>query len=388
MVGGSSGLTTMPIGRLNPTGDRVNTNLPTIDELLADVSAKGASDLHLKPGIPPMLRIDGVLQVMDEPPLDESAVERYLDAVIPDRLRVEFKEYHEADFAYGLPDGARFRINAFRQRGRITVSIRALRTPDGDLAALGLPPVVENLAHEMRGLVLVTGPTGSGKSTTLATLIDLINRTRSVNIITIEDPIEVVHEDKMSMISQREVGVDTAGFGEAMRRVLRQDPDVILVGEMRDAETIDAALKAAETGHLVLSTLHTLDATETINRILEFFAGSRQAQVRRMLAGTLQAIISQRLLPRADGSGRVPAVEVLINSERISERIADPELTHELFEVISEGAYYGMETFDQSLLRLAGTGVVTFTEALRHATKPGDLKLRAQQLGLVTTKSD
>lgn len=364
----------------------MNTNLPTIDELLTDVTARGASDLHLKPGISPMLRIDGVLQATSEPPLDEAAVERYLDAVIPDRLRVEFKEHHEADFAYGLPSGARFRINAYRQRGRITIALRALRLPDGDLSKLGLPPVVESLTQEMRGLVLVTGPTGSGKSTTLGALIDVINRTRSVNIITIEDPIEVVHEDRMSMVSQREIGVDTAGFGEAMRRVLRQDPDIILVGEMRDAETIDAALKAAETGHLVFSTLHTLDATETINRILEFFAGSRQAQVRRMLAGTLRAIISQRLLPRADGSGRVPAVEVLINSERISERISDPELTDELYEVISEGAYYGMETFDQSLLRLAGTGVVTFEEALHHATKPSDLKLRAQQLGLVATK--
>jgi twitching motility protein PilT len=240
----------------------------------------------------------------------------------------------------------------------------------------------------MRGLLLVTGPTGSGKSTTLAAIIDLINQTRRVNIITIEDPVEVVHQDKMSIVSQREVGVDTGGFAEAMRRVLRQDPDVILIGEMRDAETVDAALKAAETGHLVLSTLHTLDTAETINRILEFFSGSRQQQVRRLLAGTLLGIISQRLLPRAGGSGRVPAVEVLINTERVQERIADPALTSELYEVISEGAYYGMETFDQSLLRLAGTGAVTFEEALRHATKPSDLKLRAQQLGIVTTAKE
>jgi twitching motility protein PilT len=298
---------------------------------------------------------------------------------------VQFKEEQEADFAYELPSGHRFRINAFRQRGRITIAIRSLRQPDSDFDALGLPPVVERLASEMRGLVLVTGPTGSGKSTTLSTIIDKINRTRRVNIITIEDPIEVVHSDKLAMVSQREVGVDTDSFGEAMRRVLRQDPDVILVGEMRDAVTIDAALKAAETGHLVLSTLHTLDAAETINRILEFFEGSRQAQVRRMLAGSLRAILSQRLLPTADGSGRVPAVEVLINTERVAERIADSELTDELTEVMAEGAYYGMETFDQSLLRLAGTGVVTFEEALRHATNASDLKLRAQQLGLIAT---
>jgi len=363
----------------------VTPNLPTIEGLLGDVIAKGASDLHLKSGAAAMLRIDGNLQPINEAILDQAEVERYLDAIIPDRLRIEFKEHHEADFAYGLGSGERFRVNAFRQRGRVTIAFRAVSKPDGDLEALGLPPIVGRLAGEMRGLLLVTGPTGSGKSTTLAAIIDLINRSRRVNIITIEDPIEFVHEDKMSLVSQREVGVDTAGFGEAMRRVLRQDPDVILVGEMRDAETIDAALKAAETGHLVLSTLHTLDAAETVSRILEFFSGSRQAQVRRMFAGTLRGIISQRLLVRATGIGRVPAVEVLVNTERISERITDPALTSELLEVMAEGAYYGMETFDQSLLRLVGTGVVTFDEAMRNATKPGDLKVRAQQLGIVTT---
>ncbi len=363
----------------------MTSNLPTIDELLAEAVAKNASDLHLKPGVPPTVRVDGILEPLPGSSLDDASVEQYLEEIIPDRLRVDFKEHHEADFAYGLESGERFRVNAFQQRGRVTIAIRALRQPDADIEALGLPPVVGRLAGELRGLLLVTGPTGSGKSTTLAALIDMINQTRRVNIITIEDPVEVVHEDKMSLVSQREVGLDTAGFGEAMRRVLRQDPDVILVGEMRDAETIDAALKAAETGHLVLSTLHTLDAAETINRILEFFSGSRQAQVRRMLAGVLQGIVSQRLLPRADGEGRVPAVEVLVNTERVAERIADPELTAELIEVIAEGAYYGMETFDQSLLRLAGTGVVTFEEAIRHATKPADLKLRAQQLGIVAT---
>jgi twitching motility protein PilT len=362
------------------------TNLPTIDELLADAVARKASDLHLKPGIPPMLRINGILVAVPDPIMTDASVGSYLDAIIPDRLRVDFKERQEADFAYELPSGDRFRVNAFRQRGRVTVAIRALRSPDGDFDSLGLPPVVERMASELRGLVLVTGPTGAGKSTTLSAIVDRINRTRRVNIITIEDPIEVTHSDKMAMVSQREVGVDTGGFGEAMRRVLRQDPDVILVGEMRDAETIDAALKAAETGHLVLSTLHTMDAAETINRILEFFDGSRQVQVRRLLAGSLKAIISQRLLPTADGRGRVPAVEILINTERAAERIANPETTHELIEVIAEGAYYGMETFDQSLLRLAGAGVVTFDEALRHATNPADLKLRAQQLGLVGTR--
>jgi len=334
-----------------------------------------------------MIRIAGELASLPESPLTEQDVEAYLAAIIPDRLAVEFLQRHEADFAYGLPDGSRFRVNAYRQRGFVSIAIRALRPPTGDFGSLGLPPVLGRLAAEPRGLVLVTGPTGAGKSTTLAALIDAINSTRRVNIITVEDPIEIVHRDKLSMISQREVGVDTGGFAEAMRRVLRQDPDVILIGEMRDAETIDAALKAAETGHLVLSTLHTLDAAETINRILEFFPSENQQQVRLLMAASLRAIISQRLIPTADGRGRVPAVEVLINTERVADRIADASITHEIPDVIAEGAYYGMETFDQSILRLAGTGKITFEEAMRHATSPADLKLRAQQLGLLKTSA-
>jgi twitching motility protein PilT len=361
------------------------TSLPPIDALLGDAQTAGASDLHLKAGIPPMVRVAGELAPLPGSPLEEKDVEAYLAAMIPDRLAVEFLEHNEADFAYGIPDGSRFRVNAYRQRGRVSVAIRALRPPTGDFASLGLPGVLGRVAHETRGLVLVTGPTGAGKSTTLAAIIDTINTTRRVNIITVEDPIEIVHGDKMSMVSQREVGVDTGGFAEAMRRVLRQDPDVILIGEMRDAETIDAALKAAETGHLVLSTLHTLDAAETINRILEFFPAGHQHQVRLLLAASLRAIISQRLIPTADGTGRVPAVEVLINTDRVADRIADPTITHEIPDVIAEGAYYGMETFDQSILRLAGNGTITFEQALRHATSPGDLKLRAEQLGLLHT---
>ena len=334
-----------------------------------------------------MIRVAGELASLPEPPLEEKDVEAYLTAIIPDRLSAEFREHNEADFAVGLQDGSRFRVNAYRQRGCVSIAIRALRPPTGDFGSLGLPPVLTTLAHEPRGLVLVTGPTGAGKSTTLAAIIDAINSSRRVNIITVEDPIEVVHRDKMSMISQREVGVDTGGFAEAMRRVLRQDPDVILIGEMRDADTIDAALKAAETGHLVLSTLHTLDAAETINRILEFFPAEHQNQVRLLLAASLRAIISQRLIPTADGRRRIPAVEVLINTERVADRIADPALTHEITDVIAEGAYYGMETFDQSILRLAANGTITFDQAMRHATSPGDLKLRAQQLGLLKTSA-
>ena len=267
----------------------------------------------------------------------------------------------------------------------MTIAIRAVTQPDKDFEQLGLPPALNGLCAEPRGLILVTGPTGSGKSTTLAAMIDRINATRRVNIITIEDPIEVEHTDKLSLISQREVGSDTGSFGEALRRVLRQDPDVILIGEMRDADTIDAALKAAETGHLVLSTLHTLDAAETINRILDSFTADHQAQVRALLAGTLRAIVSQRLVRGANG-GRMPAVEILINTERATERIADAGLTVTLPEVIAEGEYYGMQTFDQSLLQLFGQGEISFEEAMMVSTKPADLKLRAQQLGLISTK--
>ncbi|HEX5631005.1 MAG TPA: PilT/PilU family type 4a pilus ATPase [Acidimicrobiia bacterium] len=357
----------------------------SFDSLLAVAVSNRASDLHLRAGSVPTMRLDGVLHGFGGETLTETEVERYLFETMPDRLQVEFKQHHEADFAYGTPDGTRFRVNAYRQRGLVSMAIRVLRPPSGDFASLGLPQILETVISEPRGLVLVTGPTGSGKSTTLAALIDHINSHLSRNIITVEDPIEVLHRDKSSMVSQREVGVDTVGFAEAMRRVLRQDPDVIMIGEMRDAETIDAALKAAETGHLVLSSLHTLDAAETINRILDFFESDQQRQMRLLLAGTLRAIISQRLLPSADGKGRVPAIEVLINTERVAERIADPALTHEIPDIIAESTFYGMETFDQSILRLASTGLVTFEEGFRHATKPADLKLRAQQMGLLPT---
>lgn len=359
--------------------------IPPIDDLLAVTVTNGASDLHLRAGSPPTLRVDGELHSFAGRPLAEVEVEHYLRALLPARLEDEFAAHHEADFSYGLPDGSRFRVNAYRQRGRICLAIRALRPPSGDFTSLGLPPVLEVIARSERGLVLVTGPTGSGKSTTLAAIVDHINSTRRKTIITVEDPIEVIHTDKLSMVSQREVGVDTGGFAEAMRRVLRQDPDVIMVGEMRDAVTIDAALKAAETGHLVLSSLHTIDAAETINRIVDFFPAEQQRQMRLLLAGSLRAVVSQRLLTTLDGSGRIPAVEVLVNTDRVAERIADPELTHELPDIVAEGSYYGMETFDQAILRLLAAGRVTVDEAMRHATRPSDLRLRAQQLGVIGT---
>jgi twitching motility protein PilT len=361
------------------------TDSPELDALLEWARSAGASDLHIRSGRPPIVRVDGQLITGKGAHLTTEHIDRMVDAMLPDHLRVAFKESHEADFAFGDERLGRFRANAYRQRGLTTVAIRALSEPSGSMADLGLPPVLERLATEPRGLILVTGPTGAGKTTTLAAFIDLINRTRACNIITVEDPIEILHDDKMAMISQREVGVDTLGFAEALRRVLRQDPDVILVGEMRDMETVDAALTAAETGHLVLSTLHTLDSVETINRILDFFPSELQRQVRLLLSGSLRAVISQRLLMRADGHGMVPAVEVLVNTERAAERIADPAETSALYDVIAEGGYYGMTTFDQSILQLLERHDITFAEAMRHATRPSDLKVTAQRMGLIPT---
>ena len=361
------------------------TDSSELDALLEWARLACASDLHLRPGRPPIVRIDGRLISSKGADLTSEIIDRMVEVILPDHLKVGFKETHEADFAFGDERLGRFRANAFRQRGSTNIAIRVLSEPSGSLTDLGLPPVLERLASEPRGLILVTGPTGAGKTTTLAAFIDRINRTRACNIITIEDPIEILHEDKSAMVSQREIGVDTLGFPEALRRVLRQDPDVILVGEMRDMETVDAALTAAETGHLVLSTLHTLDAVESVNRILDFFPADLQRQVRMLLSGSLRAVISQRLLRRADDKGMVPAVEVLINTERAAERIADPAQTSSLYDVIEEGGYYGMVTFDQSILLLLEKQEITLSEAMRHATRPSDLKVTAQRMGLVPT---
>ena len=356
----------------------------SMNELIAAATVAGASDLHIKAGRPAMVRIEGEISPIGDVAFTDEQVEALLWSILPDRLNLEFKEHHEADFAFGTDEGERIRVNAFRQQGRVSIAVRILRRATMDFESLGLPSVIGSVIEERNGLILVTGPTGTGKSTTLAAMIDAINTSRSVNIITVEDPVEFLHTDKKAMIHQREVGMDTSGFAEAMRRVLRQDPDVILIGEMRDMETISAALKAAETGHLVLSTLHTIDAAETINRILDVFPGDHQRQVRLMLAGALRAIISQRLIPTVNGK-RLPAVEVLINTDRIKERIADPALTHEIPEVIAEGGYYGMETFDQSILRMVSSGAVSLDKGMRYASNPADLKIRAQQLGIVPT---
>jgi len=358
--------------------------MPTLDELLQKLVSINGSDLHLKVGSPPAFRIDGALHLSNVGTLTPRDTERFLDEIIPPRMREEFEATNEADFAYGKAALGRFRVNAYRQRGSVNVVVRAVHPASGGFTSLGLPPIVERLANETRGLVLVTGPTGVGKTTTVGAMLDHINATRRVNIITLEDPIEILHPDKLAIVSQREVGVDTASFHEGLRRILRQDPDVIYISEMRDAETVEAALKAAETGHLVLSTMHTSDATETVQRIIDYFPPYQQRQVRQMLAMTLKGIVAQRLLPRADGEGRVPAVEVLVATERVFERILDPEQTHTLPEVMADGDFYGMQTFDQALMKRYAAGEVTFQDALAHAHDPTEFKLSAQSRGLMS----
>ena len=357
-------------------------DVPSLEELLSKLISVQGSDLHLKVGSPPVFRIDGQLHLSNLPKLSPEACEGFAAEILPERMRADFETTSEADFAIGRQNLGRFRVNVYRQRGSVSLVLRAVSPASKNFDELGLPPVFEKLAMEPRGLILVTGPTGSGKTTTLGAVVDYINSNRRVNIVTLEDPIEVLHPDKLSIVSQREVGVDTQSFDEALRRVLRQDPDVILIGEMRDAETVDAALKAAETGHLVLSTLHTIDATETVNRIIDFFPAYQQKQIRLVLAGSLRGIVSQRLLQRADGKGRIPATEVLVNTERVFDRIIDETLTSELIEVMAESEFYGMQTFDQALLRLYEYGLVTYQDAMAHSTNPADFKLSVQNKGL------
>ena len=354
-----------------------------IDDCLRYVVEREGSDLHLKVGAPPMTRIHGALHPMEggEPlkPEDTEAALRKLTS--DDRTREEFAADGEADFSYELKGISRFRVNAFRQRGAVSVVCRAIPFQVRTIEDLGLPPVIRTLADEQRGIILLTGTTGSGKSTTLAAMIDHINSSYSHHIITLEDPIEYLHRDKRSIINQREVGADTKSFGRAMKRVLRQDPDVILVGEMRDEETVRTALSAAETGHLVLSTLHTLDATETINRIIDFFPPHLQQQARVMLAATLKGAVSQRLVPTPDGKGRVAASEILVVTGRVQDLILNPAETGKISQVIAEGDYYGMQTFDQSLLKQVTDGKVLESTAMEYASSPHDFKLMLASAG-------
>ncbi|MGH2850395.1 MAG: type IV pilus twitching motility protein PilT [Solirubrobacteraceae bacterium] len=348
------------------------------DQALHVLAASGGSDLHLKPGTLPRARIHGEIVLLDGdhwPVLEPSDTEAILDQLLAGSTRrAEFEERFEIDLSRELPDVGRFRINARRQRGGIAIVARAIPHRIRTIQELELPPVVARLAEEQRGIVLVTGTTGSGKSTTLAAMIHHININRAANIITIEDPIEFVHEDLSSLIGQREVGVDTVSFKDALRRVLRQDPDVILIGEMRDEETAQTAMSAAETGHLVLSTIHTLDAGESINRMLEFFPPNHHQQVRSMLASTLRGVISQRLVPSIDG-GRVPVCEVLRMTGRVHDKIVNPKETSDLTAIIADGAYDGMQTFDQALFTHVSSGRVSLEDALNAATSPHDFKL-------------
>jgi len=341
------------------------------------------SDLHCKVGSPPRVRIDGHLRKLQAPDLTAADTRAMVEEVLRPDLQEAFLVTNEADFAYSITGLGRFRVNAFMARGSCGLVFRRVSIGAISLSDLGLPPVLASLAMEPRGLVLVTGPTGSGKTTTLAGMIDHINATKEVHVVTIEDPIEVLHFDKMSMINQREVRVDTEDFVTAMRAAMRQDPDVILVGEMRDHETVKAGLAAAETGHFVMSTLHTTDAAETINRVIDFFPPHEQKQVRLALAGSLRGIVCQRLVPRADGQGRCVVMEIAVNTGRIADAIADPDKTSTIAQLISEGAYYGMQTFDQHLVSYVRDGIVTMEDALSASTSPHDLTVELRRLGLV-----
>jgi twitching motility protein PilT len=358
-----------------------------IDQALMRVIETEGSDLHLKVPSRPMIRLHGKLvPIADSEPLKPEDTERVFHHMLTEEAKLdEFRSDREVDFSYGLPGVARFRVNAFAQRGSISLVCRAIPFQVKTADELLLPPVLNELAEEERGLILLTGTTGSGKSTTLAAIIDHINTNFSKHIVTIEDPVEFMHRDKASIINQREVGEDTTSFGRALRRVLRQDPDVILIGEMRDEETVRTALTAAETGHLVLSTIHTVDASESVNRIIDFFSESEQRQARAMLAGTLKGVVSQRLVPRPDGNGRIATCEILRMTGRVRDMILNPDETGRLPEVIAEGAYYGMQTFDQALLSHVQNGYVTMEEALKSASHPHDFKLLVSSDGQRST---
>lgn len=349
-----------------------------IDDLLRVATGQNASDLHLKVGAFPVMRIGGELHPVENAP--RLKAEDTLDmafSMMSNRQKQRFKEVSEVDIGYGVSGLGRFRANIFQQRGTVSIVLRVIPDHNKSVAQLGLPPVIEKIAEERRGLILVTGATGSGKSTTLASMIDCINSTRSGHIVTIEDPIEFLHRDKMSFVTQREVDVDTRSFAEALRGALRQDPDVILVGEMRDHETIETALTAAETGHLVLSTLHTLDATETITRIVSSFPSHQQKSVRIQLAGILKAVISMRLVRAAKGAGRVPAIEILVSTAFIRDHIINEDKTYLIREAIAAGtSQYGMQTFDQSLFSLLQSRLITQEEAIHNATNADEFKMR------------
>lgn len=359
--------------------------IPELDELLVKLQSVQGSDLHLKVGSPPAYRINGDLHLSNLPKLRPQHTEAFARSVLTDRAAAEFEERNEVDFAYGKPSLGRFRVNCYRQRGSIGLVLRAVKPAEGDFDKLGLPEIFDRLCSEKNGLIVVAGGAATGKSTTLAAMIDRINSSRRANIVTLEDPIETLHPDKMSIVSQREIGVDTPSYAAGMRRVLRQDPDVILIGELLDRETITYALQAASTSHLVLASMNTAGVMETIFGILDFFPPTAQQQVRSLLASTMRAMLAQKLLPLADADGQVPAVEVLVNADRVLEYLVDPERTREIQQLMREGEYYGMHLFDQALLRLYEQRKVTFQDALSASSSALDFKVAAQRLGLVTS---
>jgi len=371
---------------LSSTPNHSESLVDSVNDYLTHLVEVGGSDLHLKAGGPAYVRIDGELKpVIDLPPLSQGDTERMGNEMMDDRVRARFVEANEADFAYSIPGIGRFRMNIFRQRGSIGAVARRVLPGSQTFESLGLPPSVRKLAEEHRGLVLVTGPTGSGKTTSTAAMLSHINATRRCHIVTLEDPIEVMHRDDNAIIDQREIGVDTDDFVTGMKAVSRQDPDVIFVGEMRDTETVTAALQAAETGHLVISTLHTTDARETINRVVDMFPKEQQNQARLSLANSLKGVVCQRLVPRATGEGRVAVVEVLVMTSRLYEFVADPAQLAQIEDAIAEGSYYGMQTFDQHLLELYQQGEVALRDALAAATNPQDFRVSLRGLGLAAS---
>ena len=369
--------------------ETASVDIRDVGQILSDAVQLGASDILIKVGNSPLARIDGELAQLypGAARLLSPDTERMARQIMPEYRIKEFENEDEADFAYAIPGLGRFRVNAFRQRGSVSIVMRSIPIEAPTFEELDLPDVVRQLAEEERGIVLVTGTTGSGKSTTLAAMVRHINATMAKHIVTIEDPIEYLYRDERSAIDQREVGADTASFKRALRRVLRQDPDVILIGEMRDEETVQTALSAAETGHLVFSTLHTADAAETVNRILEFYEPHELMQARSMIASVLKGVISQRLVPSADGEGRTAILEVLRSTGRVHDAIKDGDVST-LPDIISEGSYYGMQSFDQALYQAVKDGRVTMETALSYATRPHDFKLLVQGDGRVGTSME
>ncbi|HJQ20251.1 MAG TPA: PilT/PilU family type 4a pilus ATPase [Gemmatimonadaceae bacterium] len=359
--------------------DAASSGAFNFKQVLQQLVQVNASDLHLKVGRPPTLRLNGDLHPLDFPPLKPEDLKTLAEQLMNPKQVKQFTDDKECDFAIGVPGIGRFRVNVYQQRGSLCYAMRAIPYQARTLEELQLPKVLEDIALKPRGLILVTGVTGSGKSTTLAAMIQHINEKHKANIITLEDPIEFLHRDINCHINQREVGTDTATFSQGLRRVLRQDPDVILIGEIRDLETLDAALKAADTGHLVFSTLHTMDATQTIQRVLSFYPPHQQAEVRFSLANALQAVVSQRLVPRTDKPGRVPAVEILINTAAVRDQIRDMEKALNIPDLIKEGTVqYGMQAFDQSLMQWYSQGVISYESALFYASSPAEFALRVQ----------